>query len=171
MQRERRGATTTVAILAQPGVEGARGAWRDGERAARVLNQRAPDRLAVQRLGDVRRGQPTTEEALAANGVRPSDATAQPGALHDAYSATYWRAFDDFIARLDQLAPGIAAEDTLIYGPAEERFWGFPTDELLQTTTPRLFVSGDGAGQSQGIIQASVCGLLAGEGMARALGE
>ena len=170
MQREQRGPTTTVAILAQPGMEGASGVWREGERAARVLNERTPDRLVVQRLGDVRRGWSTTEEALAANGVRPSDSTAQPSALHDVYSAAYWRAFDDFIARLDQLAPGINAEDTLIYGPAEERFWGFPTDELLQTTTPGLFMSGDGAGQSQGIIQASVCGLLAGEGMARALG-
>lgn len=170
MQPERRGDATTVAILAQPGVDGAHGAWRDGEQAARILNQRSPDRLIVQRLGDVRRGQATTEEALGANRVRPSDATAAPGALHDAYSAAYWRAFDDFIARLDQLAPGIDAEDTLVYGPAEERFWGFPTDELLQATTPGLFVAGDGAGQSQGIIQASVCGLLAGAGMARALG-
>ena len=60
-------------------------------------------------------------------------------------------------------------DDTLVYGPAEERFWGFPTDDMLQTTAPGLFVAGDGAGQSQGIIQASVAGLLAGAGMARAL--
>ena len=169
MQRERRGPTTTVAILAQPGVEGAQGAWRGGEQCARLLNQRSPDRLIVQRLGDVRRRQPTRDAALAANTVRPSDATARAGALHDVYSAAYWSAFDDFLRRLDQLAPGIEADDTLLYGPAEERFWGFPTDGRLQSTTPGLFVAGDGAGQSQGIIQASVCGLLAGEGMAQAL--
>ena len=169
MQRERRGPTTTVAILAQPGVEGAQGAWRGGEQCARLLNQRSPDRLIVQRLGDVRRRQPTSTAALAANSVRTSDATARAGALHDVYSAAYWSAFDDFLRRLDQLAPGIEADDTLVYGPAEERFWGFPTDGRLQSTTPGLFVAGDGAGQSQGIIQASVCGLLAGEGMAQAL--
>jgi hypothetical protein len=169
MQRERRGPSTTVAILAQPGVEGARGVWRDGEASARLLNQRAPRRLIVQRLGDVRRAQATSEAALAANSVRPTDLTALPGALHDAYRQTYWSAFEDFVQRIDRLAPGAQADDTLIYGPAEERFWGFPTDDLLQTTSPGLFVAGDGAGQSQGIIQASVAGLLAGAGLARAL--
>jgi uncharacterized FAD-dependent dehydrogenase len=169
MQPERRGPNTTVAILAQPGVEGARGAWRGGEESARLLNQRSPGRLIVQRLGDVRRRQATSMDALATNRVRPSDPTALPAALHDAYSPTYWRAFEDFLARIEQLAPGVQADDTLVYGPAEERFWGLPTDDLLQTTAPGLFVAGDGAGQSQGIIQASVAGLLAGAGMARAL--
>lgn len=170
LQRELRGATTTVAILAQPGVEGASGAWAGGEESARRLNARMPGRLIVQRLGDIRAGQATSAAALEANSVRPSDATAVPGALHDAYSGAYWSAFEDFLARLDQLAPGVRADDTLVYGPAEERFWGFPTDDRLQTTTDRLLVAGDGAGQSQGIIQASVAGMLAGEGMARALG-
>ena len=40
----------------------------------------------------------------------------------------------------------------------------------MQTTTPGLFVAGDGPGQSQGIIQASIAGLLAGEGLAAYLG-
>ncbi len=169
LKREERGPSTTVAILAQPGVTGAQGEWRGGEECAHLLNERAPGRLIVQRLGDVRRRQPTTEAALAANSVRPTDAAASPGALHEAYGQTYWSAFDDMLGRIDQLAPGAQADDTLVYGPAEERFWGFPTDDLLQTTAQGLFVAGDGAGQSQGIIQASVAGLLAGEGMARTL--
>ena len=169
LARERRGPTTTVAILAQPGVEGARGAWRGGEECAPLLNQRQPGRLIVQRLGDARRREATSAAGLTANSVQPSDATAQPGALHDAYPAAYWEAFEPFLGRLDALAPGVSHDDMLLYGPAEERFWGFPTDEGLQTTAPGLFVAGDGAGQSQGIIQASVAGLLAGEGMARAL--
>ncbi len=171
LQPELRGPTTTVAILAQPGVEGAAGAWAGGEGSARLLNARAAGRLIVQRLGDVRARQATTTSALEGNSVHPSDTTAVPGALHDAYSETYWSAFEDFLTRLDQLAPGVSADDTLVYGPAEERFWGFPTDDRLQTTTAGLFVAGDGAGQSQGIIQASVAGMLAGEGMVRALGD
>jgi uncharacterized FAD-dependent dehydrogenase len=127
--------------------------------------------LIVQRLGNVRRRQPTTDEALAANSVRPTDPTAIAGALYDAYSETYWQAFEQFLERINELAPGILMDDALVYGPAEERFWGFPTDDLLQTTSPGLFVAGDGAGQSQGIIQASVAGLLAGEGMAHALAQ
>lgn len=169
LRQEERGPSTTLAILAQPGVEGARGAWRGGEDRARVLNVRAPGRLIAQRLGDARRGEATSAETLAANPVRPTDATASAGALHDAYPAIYWRAFEDFLGRIERLAPGALTDDTLVYGPVEERVWGFPTDATLQTSASNLFVAGDGAGQSQGIIQASVAGLLAGEGMARAL--
>ncbi|HEU0027018.1 MAG TPA: hypothetical protein VFQ25_07875 [Ktedonobacterales bacterium] len=164
-----RGPNTTVAILAQPGVTGAAGAWRGGEKAARALNQRAPGRLTIQRLEDARLRRPTSAEALAASPIRPSDASAAPGALHDLYPDAYWAAFEDFLARLERLAPGVTSSDTLLYGPAEERFWHFPTDAHMQTTTPGLFVAGDGPGQSQGIIQASVAGLLAGEGLASAL--
>ncbi len=143
-------------------------AWRRGLRPA-AEHARAPGRLIVQRLGDVRRRVATSAEALAENSVRPTDATAVAGALFDAYPEAYWRAFDEFLGRIDRLAPGVNNDDALVYGPAEERVWGYPTDDTLQTTTPGLFVAGDGAGQSQGIIQASVAGLLAGEGMARAL--
>lgn len=169
MKREERGPSTTVAILAQPGVQGARVAWRGGEDSARLLNQRAAGRLIVQRLGDVRRQQATSDTALTENSVRPTDHTAIAGALFDVYSPIYWKAFETFLARVNRLAPGVLTDDTLVYGPAEERFWGFPTDDFLQTTAPGLFVAGDGAGQSQGIIQASVAGLLVGEGMARNL--
>jgi uncharacterized FAD-dependent dehydrogenase len=169
LRREERGPSTTFAILAQPGVQGASGEWGGGEECARRLNARAPGRLIVQRLGDVRRREATSVEALAANSVRPTDATAVAGALFDAYPEVYWRAIDEFLGRIERLAPGVSADDALVYGPAEERVWGYPTDATLQTTTPGLFVAGDGAGQSQGIIQASVAGLLAGEGMARAL--
>lgn len=169
MRREDRGPSTTVAILAQPGVTGAAGAWRSGERAARALNQRAPGRLTVQRLADVRLRRDTTADALASGPIRPTDPSAAPGALHDLYPDAYWAAFEDFLGRLERLAPGISSGETLLYGPAEERFWHFPTDAHMQTTTPGLFVAGDGPGQSQGIIQASVAGLLAGAGLAAAL--
>lgn len=164
-----RGPTTTVAILAQPGVSGAAGAWRAGERAATILNQRAPGRLTIQLLADARAGRATTPDALAASPIRPSDASATPGDLRDVYPAAYWAAFEDFLARMERLAPGVSAGETLLYGPAEERFWYFPTDAHMQTTTPGLFVAGDGPGQSQGIIQASVAGILAGEGLAETL--
>ncbi|HLZ21826.1 MAG TPA: hypothetical protein VKQ30_06875 [Ktedonobacterales bacterium] len=161
--------STTFAVLAQPGVVGAADSWRGGERAARLLNERYPGRLVVQRLADVREGEPTSADALARNTVRPTCADATHGALHDVYPDAFWPACEDFLARLAQLAPGIQTGDALAYGPAEERFWYFPTDDQLQTGAPGLFVAGDGAGQSQGIIQAGVTGILAGAGLAHYL--
>jgi uncharacterized protein len=164
-----RNGSTTFAVLVQPGVAGAENIWSGGKVVASRLNTRAPGRLIVQRLADVRAGRPTSGEALARNVVQPTCADATPGALHDVYPAAFWRAVEDFLARLERLAPGVSTGDALAYGPAEERFWYFPTDDQLQSTVPGLFVAGDGAGQSQGIIQAGVTGLLAGGGLARHL--
>lgn len=165
LPRDRRSENTTFAVLVQPGSEGAVRRWRGGETLARALNARYPESLVVQRLEDIRARRETSMEALERNHVRPTCATAQAGTLYDVYPAAYWEAFDDFLGRIEQLAPGTMSGDALVYGPAEERFWYFPTDEHLQTTTPGLFVAGDAAGQSQGIIQASVAGVLAGEGV------
>jgi uncharacterized FAD-dependent dehydrogenase len=93
-----------------------------------------------------------------------------PGLLADAYPSAYWEAFEDFIGRIDRLAPGVASGEMLLYGPAEEHFWHVPTDARLQTDVPGLFVAGDAAGHSQGVIQAGVAGLLAGGGVAEYLG-
>lgn len=165
---ERR-SSTTVAVLAQPGAIGAAGAWRGGAEAARLLNARYPERLVVQRLEDARAHRATEAATLAGNSVQPTCADAIPGRLDDVLPAAYWVAFEDFLARLATLAPGLDTGDLLLYGPAEERFWHFPTDDRLQSAVPGLFVAGDGAGQSQGITQAGVAGTLAGEGMVRFL--
>jgi uncharacterized protein len=164
-----RGPATTFAVLVQPGAEAAARIWRDGAAAARRVNERVPGQLALQRLGDLRAGRATTTQALMSNSIQPTDAEVQPAPVHELYSARYWDALTELLSRIEQLAPGTSAADALIYAPAEERFWHFPTDEHLQTSVPGLFVAGDGPGQSQGVIQAGVAGLLAGEGAASVL--
>jgi uncharacterized FAD-dependent dehydrogenase len=164
-----RGPNTTLAILLQPGVAGATGRWAGGETIAATLNARAPGQLLVQRLGDLRARRMTSTDALASNLVRPTCEAALPADSSGAFPPAYWDALEDFLARLDRLAPGAAADDILVYAPSEERFAHFPTDDRLQTDVPGLFVAGDATGQSQGVIQASIAGTLAGEGVARYL--
>jgi uncharacterized FAD-dependent dehydrogenase len=165
-----RGPSTTVAILAQPGVRGAAADWHGGDQIAARLNVRVPGRLIVERLADARARRPTTPATLAANPVRPTCAEAIPSALHDVYPTAYWEAFEAFLKRIARLAPGVDDGATLLYGPAEEHFWHFPTDDRLETDVLGLFMAGDAAGQSQGAIQAGVAGALAGEGIAARLG-
>ena len=164
--------STTLSVLVRPGVEGAGtgGTWAGAETHAATLNARYLDRLVVQRMADVRARQVTTAEALVAGPVTPTYADAVPGRLDDVYPAAYWEAYDDLLGRIARLAPGVLTEDALAYGPAEEHFWHFPTDAQLQTNQPGVFVAGDAAGLSQGIVQAAVTGLLAGEGIAAYLG-
>jgi uncharacterized FAD-dependent dehydrogenase len=165
-----RTANTTTAILLQPGALGEATSWAGGSAIVSKLNARTPGTLVVQRLEDVRAHRATTREALAASRVQPTFTDATPGMLADVYPTAYWAAFEDFIARIDRLAPGVAHGDMLLYGPAEEHFWHVPTDDGLQTAVPGLFVAGDAAGHSQGVIQAGVAGLLAGGGVAAYLG-
>ena len=166
---DRRGPTTTFAALLQPSPIGARTVWSGTDGIARAVNERSPDALLVQRLTDALDAHPTGRRALRQNPVQPTCRTAQPGALHELYPAEYWSALDAFLRRLSQLVPAVNWGDALAYGPAEERFWRFHTDERLQTSVPGLFVAGDGPGQSQGVIQAGVAGSLAGEGATQRL--
>ncbi len=164
-----RTANTTTAILLQPGALGARDAWHGGSSVTSTLNQRSNEKLVVQGLENVRNHRMTTVEALAASQVQPTCADATPGMLSDVYPSAYWEAFEDFIARIDRLAPGVASGEMLLYGPSEEHFWHVPTDDQLHTGVSGLFVAGDAAGHSQGVIQAGVAGLLAGGGVAEYL--
>jgi uncharacterized FAD-dependent dehydrogenase len=43
----------------------------------------------------------------------------------------------------------------------------YPTSRELETDVPGLFVAGDGAGKSRGIVGAAVNGLMAAEGILR----
>ncbi len=164
-----RHASTTFAVLVQPGASGAEREWSRMDDIARHVNERAPGNLVVQRLADVRAEKSTSATQLAGNTIRSTCDRAVAGALHDVYPRSYWSAVEEFFARIERVAPGTTIGDMLIYGPAEERFWHLPTDTLLQTDVPGLFVAGDGPGHSQGIIQAGVAGTLAGEGVARFL--
>ncbi|HEX6817444.1 MAG TPA: NAD(P)-binding protein [Ktedonobacterales bacterium] len=165
-----RGPNTTLAILLQPGVVGAAGTWRGGEEVAATLNEHMGNALLVQRLGDLRAHRATSAAGLAANRIAPSCESSLPGDFRNIFPGAYWEAFDDFLSRLNRLAPDVESADTLVYAPAEERFWHFPTDARVQTRVPGLFVAGDATGQSQGVIQAGVAGTLAGEGVAAYLG-
>jgi len=69
---------------------------------------------------------------------------------------------------LDKLAPGVYSRHTLLYG-VEVKFYSNRIDVSpeMETGIPNLFVVGDGAGVSRGLIQASASGILA----ARAIGR
>jgi len=67
---------------------------------------------------------------------------------------------------LDKVAPGVASDSTLLYAP-EVKFYAMQTnvDQNMETNVPNLFVAGDGAGLSRGIITAAATGLLAAQGI------
>ncbi len=96
------------------------------------------------------------------DGVTPGDiAFAYPGRIVDNLR--------DSMILLARVIPGVAHPSTMIYVP-EIKFYDvkYETTRELETTVPHLFVAGDGAGKSRGIVGAAVTGQLAAEGLLRA---
>ena len=71
---------------------------------------------------------------------------------------------EEMIYALDKVAPGIASDETLLYG-IEVKFYSnrVKVDENFKTNISNLFAFGDGAGVSRGLIQASADGVKVGE--------
>ena len=64
------------------------------------------------------------------------------------------------IYALDKIAPGMANDDTLLYG-VEVKFYNSKVcvDENLETSVKGLYVIGDGSGVTHSLSQASASGI------------
>jgi uncharacterized protein len=79
----------------------------------------------------------------------------------------YWDGLDDFLDRLEHLAPGVRAARPFVYSPAIERQWTYDIDESGRTELAGLYLAGDGAGVSQGAMGAAISGMAAGRALAK----
>jgi hypothetical protein len=70
---------------------------------------------------------------------------------------------DEMLAALDNVSPGIASDETLLYG-VEVKFYSnkVKTNKKFETNIKGLYVGGDGAGITRGLMQASVNGVVLG---------
>lgn len=126
--------------------------------------------VIVQRLGDLRHGRRSTRERIAHGGVVPSLKDATPGDLSFVLPYRYLSDILEMIEAIDNIAPGVNSDDTLLYG-AEVKFYSMlpKLSEFLETEITNLFAVGDGAGVSRGLIQASASGALAAREIVRRL--
>ncbi|MDI9589940.1 MAG: FAD-binding protein [Acidobacteriota bacterium] len=134
------------------------------QRVGSLMNMLGGGRILVQRFGDVLDGKRTWRKELTRSNVRPTLPDAEPG---DITSAMPYRAMTDiveFIKAVDQVVPGFASEETLLYAP-ELKFYSnrVRMDERMQTSVAHLHCLGDSSGWTRGLMMASVMGLLMGE--------
>jgi hypothetical protein len=121
----------------------------------------------VQTLGDLRRGRRSTPPRLEKNPIQGTLKSATPGDIAMAYPARLVDDIMDGLGRLEKVIPGIANNSTLLYAP-EIKYSAKKieiTKHLESVQVPNLFVAGDGAGLSRGIISAAVTGILAARGI------
>jgi len=74
--------------------------------------------------------------------------------------------------KLDRVVPGVAQESTLLYAP-EVKFSAnrIYTNPDLETPVKNLFVAGDGAGLSGGLVVAAATGVIAARGILKKSGK
>ena len=135
-----------------------------GKHIARLANMLTQNRVLVQRFGDLIRGRRTTRERLYRNNIIPTLKDAVPGDLSLVLPHRILIDIMEMIQALDKVTPGLASDETLLYG-VEVKFYSniIKVGTDFQSASIRnLYLGGDGAGITRGLMQASVNGVLIG---------
>ena len=139
------------------------------QKVGELTNMLGAGHILVQRFGDILDGKRTWEKELAQSNVRPTLPDAVAG---DITAAMPYRAMINiinFIQAVDQVVPGFAAHETLLYSP-ELKFYSnrVKMDKNLNTNIQGLHCLGDSSGWTRGLMMASVMGVLMGRGIVAA---
>ncbi len=134
-----------------------------GKHIAKLGNMLSGNKVLVQRFGDLKRGRRTTEDRLFRNNITPTLKDAVPGDLSLVMPYRILKSIEEMIEALDNVAPGLASDETLLYG-VEVKFYSnrVVVDKNFETNISNLYVGGDGAGITRGLMQASVNGIMLG---------
>ena len=132
-----------------------------GKKIAELSNMLCDGKILVQRFGDFRRGRRTTEERLYRNNIIPTLKDAVPGDLSLVFPHRIMVDIIEMLYALDKVTPGIASDETLLYG-VEVKFYSnsVVVDKNFETSVKGLYSIGDGAGITRGLQQASANGLF-----------
>lgn len=134
---------------------------------ARLFNGLGGQSPIMQRLGDIRKGRRSKKENQDKYMFEPTLKDVTYGDITLAMPSRYMDNIIEAIDRLNKIMPGLANDSTILYGP-ELKFHGLriETDQYLYAGD-NVYVAGDGAGVSRGIVGAAASGLLAAEGIIR----
>ena len=132
-----------------------------------LTNMLGAGHILVQRFGDILDGKRTWQKELSRSNVRPTLPDAVAG---DITAAMPYRAMINiinFIQAVDQVVPGFAAAETLLYSP-ELKFYSnrVRMDKQFNTNVAGLHCLGDSSGWTRGLMMASVMGVLMGRELA-----
>ena len=141
-----------------------------GKKIAELSNMLCGGKILVQTYGDFKRGRRTTEERLCRNNLIPTLKDAVPGDLSLVFPHRIMVDLDEMIQALDKVTPGLASDETLLYG-VEVKFYSNKVivNKDFETSIKGLRAIGDGAGVTRGLQQASANGLSVARSIIRTL--
>ena len=131
-----------------------------GKQIAQLSNMLCDGKILVQTFGDFKRGRRTTEERLCRNNLIPTLKDAVPGDLSLVFPHRIMVDIEEMIMALDKVTPGIASDETLLYG-VEVKFYSnkVVVNSDFETSVKGLRAIGDGASVTRGLQQASANGI------------
>ena len=138
------------------------------QKVGELTNMLGAGHILVQRYGDILDGKRTWQRELSFSNVVPTLPDAVAG---DITAAMPYRAMTNiinFIQAVDQVVPGFAAAETLLYSP-ELKFYSnrVKMDESFTTNIQGFYSLGDSSGWTRGLMMASVMGVLMGREIIR----
>ena len=133
------------------------------QKVGELTNMLANGHILVQRYGDILDGKRTWDKELAQSNVRPTLPDAVAGDITAAMPYRSMLNIINFIKAVDQVVPGFASYETLLYSP-ELKFYSnrVKMDPHFNTSVRRLHCLGDSSGWTRGLMMASVMGVLMG---------
>lgn len=130
---------------------------------AALANKISGGYVLVQRLGDLESGKRTTAARLANSSVRPT-LNAVPGDLSLCMPKRQLDNIVETLHALDQVSPGTANYDTLLYGVECKYYSARPACRNFELEkAPGIYAIGDGAGFTRSLAQAAANGLIVGD--------
>ena len=131
-----------------------------GKHIAQLSNMLCDGKIMVQTFGDFQRGRRTTEERLCRNNLIPTLKDAVPGDLSLVFPHRIMVDIKEMLLALDKVSPGIASDETLLYG-VEVKFYSnkVVVNADFETNISGLRAIGDGASVTRGLQQASANGI------------
>ena len=135
-----------------------------GKHIAQLSNMLCDGKILVQTFGDYLRRRRTTEERLCRNNLVPTLKDAVPGDLSLVFPHRIMVDIEEMLFALDKVTPGIASDETLLYG-VEVKFYSNKVlvNKDFETNIRGLRAVGDGASVTRGLQQASANGLAVAE--------
>ena len=137
-----------------------------GESIARIATILGGGNPLIQRLGDLRRGRRSTWKRINENLLKPTLLSVTPGDIAMVLPHRIVTDILEALEMLDKVIPGVASDSTLLYAP-EIKYYAIKVevDENMKTNIDNIYVAGDGAGVSRGLVIAAATGILAARGI------
>jgi len=131
-----------------------------GRHIARLANMLGGG-VIIQRLKDLQMGRRSTWERIEKSVLSPTLTGASPGDLSFVLPYRFLQDILEMIAAMEKCIPGMSSPHNLLYG-VEVKFYSsrIKVNQNLESEVKNLFLAGDGAGMTRGLIQASASGIL-----------